>query len=93
MQLELGALPGRNRSKQKTRRKDDIQTSGDPGDYIGEILTPKGRYGNETWSESGTEAPTPRGGAARGGPAPRGGVVPPGTVSIPFRSRNCPYLI
>ena len=66
MQLELGALPGRNRSKQKTRRKDDIRTSGDPGDYIGEILTPKGRYGNETWSESGTEAPTPRGGAARG---------------------------
>ena len=47
----------------------------------------------ETGLETGSEAPTPCPGVAKGGSAPWGGVVPSGTVSSPFLARNFPYLI
>jgi hypothetical protein len=60
---------------------------------MGESLTTKGKAQDETGTETNSEATTPPGGAASRGPAPWGGVVPPGTVSHPFLSRNFSYLI
>jgi hypothetical protein len=53
----------------------------------------QGKAQDETGSETSSEATTPRGGVASREPVPRGGVVPSGTVSYPFSSRNFSYLI
>ena len=84
---------GQKQIETKTRRKGGIRTSGDPGYYIAKSFAIKRKVQEETWSETGSEAPSPRGGAAKGGPAPRRGEVPSGTVSYSFSSRNFPYLI
>ena len=69
--LKLGDRIWLKQIETKTQRKHEIRTSGVPGDYILRSFITKGRYGDEAWSETDSEGPTPPARAARVGPAPR----------------------
>ena len=83
---------GRNRSKRKHEETRYTDLGGSGGLYSNKFRNQR-RYREETWSETGSEAPTPHGGAAKGGPALGHGVVPSGTVSCPVSSRNFLYFL
>ena len=84
---------GQKQLETKTRRENDIWTSGGSGDYIAKSFTIKGREQDETKSKRSSEVTSPCPGAAWGWPAPGACVVPSGAVSCPLPSRNFSYLI
>jgi hypothetical protein len=80
-----------DQNKNTTRKR--YTDLGDSGELYRRKFNNKRMAHDETGSETSSKATTQPGGAASKGPAPWYGVVPPGTVSYSFSSRNFSYLI
>jgi hypothetical protein len=83
--LKLRTTPDKNGSKQKTRRKHDKQTSGNPGGYIGKSLTTKQRHMKKPGRKQAPRRPYHQVAWPAGGP--RHEMV--WSLRAPFPSRFC----
>ena len=77
----------------RMRRKHEIQTSRDPGEYIAKIARPKGRRRTKGESETGSKRGRRADGAARVWPAPLGHLLDLESVSVSFSFCNFSFYL
>jgi hypothetical protein len=90
--LKLRTAPDRNRLKKNMKRTRYTDLGQSEGLYR-QKFNNKRKAHEETGAKMSSKATSPPGGAASRGPAPWCGVVPPGSVSYSFLSRDFSYLI